>query len=73
MYPDWDEDAAILEYWNGQHRDVWVPAAMGREVPCLKDGRWVLWVYNSGRQQHGSLDMATDTISGEYPQETQDV
>ena len=43
--------------------DQWVPACGGGEKPYrTRTSRWVLYVYNPRRMEHGYLDMRTDIV-----------
>lgn len=42
--------------------DRWVVANMGLEVPCHRNGRWQLYVFNFYTAQHGWLDLRTDIV-----------
>ena len=62
-YP-WDRVQAKREYAEALEHlsDRWVPGANGNEVPCLRGGRWMLYVFNPATRQHGWLDLATDVV-----------
>jgi len=63
-YP-WDREAAKREYDQALDTlaDRWVPGANGTEVPCLRNGRWTLYVFRPSDRRHGYLDLATDTVT----------
>ena len=70
MHPTWDIKAGQAEYvaaWerdaDGLPQDRWVPAGCGSEEPHLRQGRWVLYVFNPRTSEHGHLDMATDVVT----------
>ena len=62
-YP-WDRAKAKKEYDHALETlaDKWVTGANGTEVPGLRGGRWVLYVFNPKTRQHGYLDLATDVV-----------
>jgi len=62
-YP-WDRAKAKREFDQAMDTlaDRWVPGANGTEVPGLRNGRWVLYVFNPHTRRHGWLDLSTDVV-----------
>lgn len=48
--------------------DLWIPACGGTETPAkARDGRTYLYCWNAAREQHGWLDLGTDIVTLEDP------
>lgn len=60
---DAEQARAEFEAAKNTMADAWVVGCGGNEVPVLRgDGRWMLYVWNFALQQHGWLDLDTDTV-----------
>lgn len=62
--PYLDKVQAVQGYWTalkGQE-DQWVVAAVGTEVPVIREGRWQLRVFNPAMGRSGWLDYDTDIV-----------
>ena len=72
-YYPWDRAKAQREYAQALDTlaDRWVPAGNGTEVPCLRAGRWTLYVFNPATRQHGYLDLATDIVEVDPKEQNQ--
>lgn len=67
----WDAEREAAAYARAIHgwqeydaaeADVWVAGGAGSEVPVLRNGRHMLYVYNPWRDEHGWLDLSTDVV-----------
>lgn len=48
-------------------RDTWVAACGGNEEVFTHQGKRYLYVWNPAKQEHGYLNLETDTVSEEAP------
>jgi hypothetical protein len=53
------QEAALM---GDTREDYWLVGCGGSEQPVLFNGRWLLYMWNPGRQKHGWLDIDTDIV-----------